>query len=61
MIEGMGLKSIASRSLEWHYLGTKFDENLPSDSEVISGGNIDRHTDRQTGDSISLLSVFKVR
>jgi hypothetical protein len=29
----------------------KFHENLPSGLEVISGG----HTDRQTGDMISLI------
>jgi hypothetical protein len=40
--------------LEWYYLRTKFHENPPSGSEVISG----RNTDRQTGwaeDFISLL------
>jgi hypothetical protein len=30
MVEDTGLKITASRSLEWHYLHTKFDENLPS-------------------------------
>jgi hypothetical protein len=57
MIEAVGLNIIASRSLEWHYLCTKFHENLPSGSEVISGG----HTDRQTGDLISLLSFLESR
>jgi hypothetical protein len=45
----MGLKIIASRSLEWHYLVTKFHENLLSGLKVISGGThrqIYRHTDR---------------
>jgi hypothetical protein len=45
MIEAMGLKIIASRSpLEWHYLRTKFHENLPSGSKVVSwgGGGADR-------------------
>jgi hypothetical protein len=42
-------------TLEWHYFHTKFRENLQSSSEVISGG----HTDRQTGDLISLLSFFE--
>jgi hypothetical protein len=36
---------------------TKFHENLPSGSEVISGG----HTDRQTGDMINLLSFLESR
>jgi hypothetical protein len=39
--------------LEWHYLRTKFHENLPSGSEVISGG------DTKTGDLISLLSFLE--
>jgi hypothetical protein len=46
--EAMGLKIIASRSLEWHHLPTKFHENLPSSSKVISGGHTDTthtHTD----------------
>jgi hypothetical protein len=38
MIETMGLKIIALKSLERHYLHTKFYENLPSGSVVISGG-----------------------
>jgi hypothetical protein len=44
----MGLKIIALKSLERHYLHTKFYENLPSGSVVISGGHTqtDRH---QTG------------
>jgi hypothetical protein len=37
MIEAMGLKNIARGPLEWYCLSTKFDENLPSGSEVISG------------------------
>jgi hypothetical protein len=44
MVEDMGLKIIASGFLEWHYLRTKFHENLPSGSKVISGG----HTGTQT-------------
>jgi hypothetical protein len=39
--------------LEWHYLRTKFSDNLTSDSEVISGG--------QTGDLVSLLSFLESR
>jgi hypothetical protein len=49
MIEALGLKITASRPLEWNYLCTKFHENLPGGSKVISGGT-------QTGDLISILS-----
>jgi hypothetical protein len=42
MTEAMGLKIIALRSLEWHYVHTKFHETLPSGSKVISGGHTDR-------------------
>jgi hypothetical protein len=34
----MGLKITALGHLEWHYLRTKFHENLPSGSKVIGGG-----------------------
>jgi hypothetical protein len=51
----MGLKIIALGPLERHCLRTKFHENLPSDSKVIGRG----HTDRQTGDLISLLYFLK--
>jgi hypothetical protein len=44
MIEAMGLKILHLNSLDWHYLRTKFHENLPSGLEVISGGH--RQTDR---------------
>jgi hypothetical protein len=57
MTEAMGLTIIASSPLEWNYLHTKFNKNLPSSSEVISGG----WTDRQTGDFISLLQFLKSR
>jgi hypothetical protein len=43
IIEAMRLKITDRGSPEWHYLHAKFHENLPSCSEVISGG----HTDRQ--------------
>jgi hypothetical protein len=46
MIEAMGLKILHRGPLEWHYLCTKFHENLPSGSKVISGGHTDRQTDR---------------
>jgi hypothetical protein len=39
------------------YIHTKFYENLPSGSDVISGG----HTDRQTAYLISLLSFLESR
>jgi hypothetical protein len=48
--------------VEWHYLHTKFHENLPSGLKVISGGtDRHRHTNRQTGDLISLLSFLESR
>jgi hypothetical protein len=53
----MGLKIIASSSLECHQLPTKFHENLSIVLKVISGG----HTYRQTGDFISLLSFLGSR
>jgi hypothetical protein len=34
----MGFKLLHRGPLEWHYLPTKFHENLPSGSKVISGG-----------------------
>jgi hypothetical protein len=55
IIEAMSLKLLNWGPLEWHYINTKFHENLPSGSEVISGGP----TDRQIGDLISLLSFLK--
>jgi hypothetical protein len=42
--------------LEWHYLHTKFHENLPSSSNVFSGGT---HRQTETGDLISLLSFLE--
>jgi hypothetical protein len=57
MVEDMGLKLLLRGPLEWHYLPTKYHENLPSGSKVISG----RHTDRQIGDLISLLSFLESR
>jgi hypothetical protein len=42
MIAAMGLKLLHRGPLEWHYIHTKFHENLPSGSEVISGGRTDR-------------------
>jgi hypothetical protein len=43
--------------LEWQHLPTKFYENPPISSKVISGG----YTDRQAGDLISPLSFFESR
>jgi hypothetical protein len=37
MIEAMGLKLLHRGLLEYHYLPTKFHENLPSGSKVITG------------------------
>jgi hypothetical protein len=48
MIEAMGLKIIESGHLEWHYLRTKFHENILSGSEVIGGEHTDRQPHRQT-------------
>jgi hypothetical protein len=57
VIEAIGLKLLLRGSLEWYYLRTKFYENLPSYSEVISWV----HIERQTGDLISLLSFLESR
>jgi hypothetical protein len=47
MIEAMGLKKLLHQGpLKWHYLHTKFHENLPSGSKVIIGGGAHRLTDR---------------
>jgi hypothetical protein len=54
MVEDTRLKIIASRFFEWYYVHTKFHENLPSGSKVISGEHT--YTGRQTGYFISLLS-----
>jgi hypothetical protein len=45
MAESMGMKIIALRSLEWHYMSTIYHETLPSSSKVISGGHTDIQTD----------------
>jgi hypothetical protein len=37
MVEDMGLKSLHRGTLEWHHLLTKYHEDLPSGSKVISG------------------------
>jgi hypothetical protein len=45
MIEAMGLEFLHRGPLEWYNFPTKFNGNLSSGSEVISGGRTDRHTD----------------
>jgi hypothetical protein len=45
MVKDVGLKIIALRSLEWHYLLTKYLGNLPGGSKNYEW---DTHTDRQT-------------
>jgi hypothetical protein len=57
VIEDMGLQLLYRGPLEWHYFRTKFHENLPSGSEVISGGQ----KDGQTGDLQSLLLFLESR
>jgi hypothetical protein len=57
MIEDMRKKNLHRGPLEWHYLRTKFHKYLPSGSKSISEG----HTDRQTGDMISLYSFLESR
>jgi hypothetical protein len=55
----MGLKLLHLGPLKWQYIRTKFHENLPIGSKVISGG--DTHTDRETGNFISLHSFLESR
>jgi hypothetical protein len=61
MVEGTGLKVRRRGHLQWHDLLTEFHKNLPIGSKVIRGGHtqIDRRTDRQAGDLISLTFLFK--
>jgi hypothetical protein len=56
MVEGTALKVWRRGHLQWHDLPTKFQKNLPIGSKVIWA---DTHTDRQTGDLISLTFLFK--
>jgi hypothetical protein len=46
---------------QWHHLPTKFNENPPLGSKIISGGHTDRQIYGQTGDLISLLSFLESR
>jgi hypothetical protein len=57
MVEVTGLKVRRRGRLQWHDLPTEFHKNLPIGSKGIRGG----HTDRQTGDLISLTFHFKER
>jgi hypothetical protein len=49
--------------LQWHHLPTKFHENSPIGSKVISGTHTHIHTraHRQAGDLVSLLSFLESR
>jgi hypothetical protein len=55
MAEAMRLKKCRQGNLQWHHLTTKFHENPPVGSKVISGG----HTHGQVGDLISLLPFLE--
>jgi hypothetical protein len=60
MVEGTGLKVWRRGHLQWHDLSTEFHKKLPIGSKVIrEDTQIDRRTDRQTGDLISLTFLFK--
>jgi hypothetical protein len=48
MTEAIRSKLLHRGPLEWHYLRTKFHENLQNGSKVISGGHTDTHTHTQT-------------
>jgi hypothetical protein len=47
--------------LQWHHPPTKFHENAPIYSKVISGGYAGTHTHTHDGDLISLLSFLESR
>jgi hypothetical protein len=55
MVKCTGLKVRRRSHLQWHDLTTEFHKNLRIGSKVIRGG----HTDRQTGDLISLTLLFR--
>jgi hypothetical protein len=64
MVEATRLKKWYGGYLQWHHLPTKFHENQPIGSKVIRGGthrHTNKHTDRQAGDFISLLSFLESR
>jgi hypothetical protein len=52
MVEAIGLKLSHRGPLEGLHLPTRHHENLPAGSKLTTSGG---HTDRQTGDLISLL------
>jgi hypothetical protein len=54
MAEATRLKKWHRGQLQWHHMPTKFHENSPIGSKVISGG----HTEGQADNLISLLSFF---
>jgi hypothetical protein len=57
----MGIKILHRGSLEWHYLRTKFHENLPCGSKFISGGTqTDTHTNRQIGGFMNSSRLLRV-
>jgi hypothetical protein len=56
IVEDIGLKLLHQGHLEWQHLPTKFHENPPIGSKVISGGG-HTQTDRQAGDLISPQSI----
>jgi hypothetical protein len=59
MIEAMEL-SLHRGPLEWHYLGAKFHENLPSGSKVIigGGGHIQTQREREREWRFDKLNLF---
>jgi hypothetical protein len=52
IVQAMKLKLLHRGPLEWYQLCTKFHENLPISSKVISGGS---QAVRQTADLIRLI------
>jgi hypothetical protein len=55
MVKDMGLKLLHRGPLEWHYLTTKYHENLQAVQKLLV------RTHRWTGDLISLLSFLECR
>jgi hypothetical protein len=61
MAEATRLKMWLRGHLQWHHLPTKFHENPPVGSKVISGGHTCARAHTQAGDLISLLSFLESR